>query len=95
MSMLEKAARAMCVADGFDPDGLIAYAKSGHAVSRREWGIYLARARAALTALLEPSEAMAAAGADNLFAAANDDWSDDARVIWRAMIQAALDEKEG
>jgi hypothetical protein len=52
-------------------------------------------ARAALTALLEPSEAMAAAGADNLFGSSSDDWSDDARAVWSAMVQAALDEKDG
>ena len=52
-------------------------------------------ARAALTALLDPTAAMAQAGADNLVGSATDDWSEDARVIWRAMIQAALDEKEG
>jgi hypothetical protein len=52
-------------------------------------------AKAVLTALLEPSDAMAAAGADNLFGSSSDDWSDDARAVWSAMVQAALEEKEG
>lgn len=52
-------------------------------------------ARAALTALLAPTEAMTEAGGDNLFGSAHDDWSVDAREVFVASIQAALDEKEG
>jgi hypothetical protein len=38
------------------------------------------------------SDAMRAAGADNLFGAANDDWGQDAAVIYTAMIEAAKEE---
>lgn len=37
----------------------------------------------------EPTTEMMEAGADNLFGSASDDWKDDARVIWNAMLAAA------
>lgn len=51
MRDVERAARAMCVADGFDPDGLIAYAKSGRREAIDEWDSYLRRSRAAIAAM--------------------------------------------
>jgi hypothetical protein len=54
-----------------------------------------ALARAAIKAMREPTETMRQAGADNLFAAASDDWKDDAGTIWSAMIDAALHRIDG
>jgi hypothetical protein len=102
MKMLERIARAMVSCSGQNPDepvaGSAGVSSAGFvysAVYRRAWEDKLGEAAAALTALLEPNEAMAAAGADNLFGSSSDDWSDDARAVWSAMVQAALDEKEG
>lgn len=51
---------------------------------------YEKEARAAiaevLDAMREPSEAVAGEGADHLFAASSDNWSDDARRVWQAML---------
>ena len=60
------------------------------------WQFYAEEARAALTALLEPSEGMMLAG--NIALSNNgvcDTDNDDSRVCVVAAIQAALDEKEG
>lgn len=41
------------------------------------------------TVPVEPTEAMLEAGADNLFASASENWADEARIIWSAMLSAA------
>jgi len=72
MTMIEKIARAMAASDKMDCD---------------EWGgLYQERARAALQAMLEPSEGMVEAG---------NDWviTEDGRKVFTAMIRAALEEK--
>jgi len=53
---IDRGARALCVMDGADPDGLIAYAKTGHRVSVAEWYRYRAQAQAVLTAASRASQ---------------------------------------
>jgi hypothetical protein len=78
--------------DGSEPLTFADYAEaSEHTESRRNE----VRARAAIEAMREPTETMRQAGADNLFAAASDDWKDDAGGIWTAMIDAALHRIDG
>lgn len=48
--------------------------------------------RAVLLAIREPSEGMKSAGAENLFGSASENWGDDARQVYRAMIDKALEE---
>lgn len=79
MTPVERIARALAVEDGkFDPELV--------------WQMYIGRAQAALSALLEPSEAMVEAGADAVFDFMDDK---DLRDIWSAMIQAAIAEGRG
>jgi hypothetical protein len=92
-TMIEMIARAM---------GMVVYERDGpekakHIVDRC-WQDWIPEARAALTAMLDPSDAMAEAGEhgpttnspEGDFVSA-----DDARGIFRAMVQTALDEKDG
>lgn len=58
------------------------------------WGRAMEAARAVLTALREPSNAVLDAGADNLVGSIDDDWRGDALIIWRAMIDSILSETE-
>ena len=69
--MIERVAKALCVADGFDPDGLIAYAKAGRPEAVEDWKQYQRRARAAIKAMREPTRAMM----DCLY---DEDWPADA-----------------
>ncbi|MFM9829715.1 MAG: hypothetical protein ACKVOB_13400 [Sphingomonas sp.] len=59
--------------------------------TQQQW---LDAARAVLTALREPSNAVLDAGADNLVGSVDDDWRGDALIIWRAMIDTILSETE-
>lgn len=47
--------------------------------------------RAALLALRDPGEVALQAGAGQLFGAASDDWAEDARKVWRAMMDSVLE----
>jgi hypothetical protein len=58
----------------------------------RDWWTWEGYARAALTALREPSEGMKAKGADYVDAR---DPPGQAEAVWQAMISAALSEGEG
>ncbi|WP_260581169.1 hypothetical protein [Sphingopyxis sp. PET50] len=94
MTPLERAARALCLADGLDPDRKFKSSdwSEGTAPHEFAWHEYLPKARAVLTAIREPSEGMREAGAGQLFGAASDDWGEDAKKVWVAMIEAALTE---
>lgn len=90
MSPIERAARALCVADGDKPDRDFT---SGN-VTFPCWKSYQSRARAVLQALREPSPDMKMAGAkaitaEHMKAMANYDAACD---CWPAMIDAALSE---
>lgn len=96
MTPLKRAARALCLADGLDPDRKFKSSdwSEGTAPHEFAWHEYLPKASAVLTALREPSEGMREQGAGQLFGSASDDWGDDARLVWQAMIDAALAEGE-
>lgn len=79
-SMIERVARAICLADRYNPD--------------ESWPVYEKQARAAIAAMREPTTSMSEAGCplpDNSGAP----YCYDQSVIdgaWRAMIDAALKE---
>lgn len=76
-SMVERVARAICLADGLD-DGL----SNAFAVQKtdREWGEWVPLARAAIEAMREPTPEMVEAGAGY-------------HEAWPFMIDAALVDK--
>jgi hypothetical protein len=81
--MLEKVARAMCLADGLE-EGLSE--PCAIATAEQEWRDWLPIARAAIAAMREPSTEMVKAA----YAAGDPGeqaWPD---IEWRAMIDAAL-----
>jgi len=100
MTKLEEVARALCEADGLDPD---ADWRDGDGVfltvaiepgKQQRWRTYVRKARAALEALRMPNEAMRRAGR------AEDDWyarpyyeCASETTHWIAMIDAILKEK--
>lgn len=55
-AVIEAVARDLCIQDGFDPDGLIAYVKApgtqAHAIAVADWNRYLDRARKSIRAYL-------------------------------------------
>lgn len=55
-AVIEAVARDLCIQDGCDPDGLIAYVKAprtqAHATAVAEWNRYLDRARKSIRAYL-------------------------------------------
>lgn len=65
MTPLKRAARALCLADGLDPDRKFKSSdwSEGTAPHEFAWHEYLPKARAVLTAIREPSEGMKRAGA--------------------------------
>lgn len=75
--MIERVARAICLADTGLPEGETADA--------REW--YRCAARAAIEAMREPTDAMLAEGGVAMSFASH---PSDANRSWRAMIDAAL-----
>jgi len=93
MMMVEKVARAICrenVAYNGPKDGRFADQRVDE-----EWQDHIPDARAALTALLEPSEGMVSASSDRAGHGFYIDGTPAAAVDFKKMIQAALDEKEG
>lgn len=85
MDMIEKVARAICLAEGFDPD--FNYDPNGlgaMAVSDVRWKLFTHAARAAIEAMREPDHDLTAAvvpvGYDRTHAV----------IAWRTMIDAAL-----
>ena len=51
---------------------------------------FIPTVRAVLQAMMEPTPAMCDAGANELFASVEQDWNEDAKRIWTAMLTAAL-----
>jgi hypothetical protein len=103
MSTVEKVSRAIARARGMDPDATSVTAFEGAPRACRVWESLIPSARAALTALREPSEGMVEAG-DEAMRKDGLDWSlepgegldgVDSRPSWRAMINQALSEGEG
>lgn len=76
--MIERVARAICKADGQDPDHEGELTDEG----TFQWQSYVTDARAAIEAMREPTKAMIAACYPD----------EDAGLIWRDMIDAALKE---
>ena len=95
--MVERVARAICAADGKDPDADwrdVGPVMLMVAVEHPEnWHHYVKQAKSAITAMREPTEAMVGASRDmpgtfdgGFFDAPEDCVAD----IWRAMIDAAM-----
>lgn len=89
MTMIEKVARALCVADGYAPEECDT--EVGHTPAPL-WHDYINRARAAIEAMREPAEGMVDAGTASITGRGvpDDDYTDDMRRAWTAMI-ASLD----
>lgn len=90
MDMVERVARALCVAADMDPDRPSNDERDNGAPL---WTTYVGMARAGIEAMREPTEGMAAAGAKYH----KDNWRKDhaledtpMRYIWFEMIDAAL-----
>ena len=90
--MIEKMARAMCEANGFDPDGPTQdiYVE-GDPHAGKPWAGYRRAARAALSALQEPTDAMVEAGGKALIDSRMSDKMLDHQLnaAFTAMIKAA------
>lgn len=82
--MVERVARALCVADGCDPDH-----ESADPIDTgiKLWTRYVRDASAAIEAIREPTKAMIQAAYDSSL---DDDERFDAHEIWQAMIDEAL-----
>lgn len=89
MNKREEIARAICVADGWDPDSPFFECPGAPGTEREalQWETYLAHAGAVLDALKEPTEEMVLAACEGL------ELPSHRRRIFRAMIQAAKDGK--
>lgn len=99
--MLERVARAICapvVKAALARDWTLCHASDVDALAQRivdrEWPRHVSAARAAIRALLEPDEGMRRAGADELFGSVEDDWTVDARRVFRAMLRPLIGEGE-
>jgi hypothetical protein len=93
-SMIERVARAMAKADGLDPDYCVmgegGISTAGVSFSRCymvRWQNYAAKARAAIEAMREPTEAMEHAGFEAYLDA---EAPHEAGPVYQAMIDAAL-----
>lgn len=99
MIMIERVARAIAAVEGYDIDGLKAYATT-QAGAREEYERLMKKARAAIEALREPTQGMvsAADGLTDLVGAYPEANTPEARrsefaCAWSAMIDAALNEQ--
>jgi hypothetical protein len=94
MTPLDRAARALCLADGLDPDRKFKSSdwSEGTAPHEFAWHEYLPKARAVLEALREPSGEMLGEVHDTLLYAVKGEELDTARTVWDRMIDAALAE---
>lgn len=94
MNMLERLARALCIADGKQPDASEPYSTEGQPFAGpepgRNWKRYVGAASAILRELQNPSEAMNEAGAKAAYDRVVDLDASDAGVIFSAMVDAAL-----
>jgi hypothetical protein len=80
--MIERVARALCVAAGQDPD----FNYDPHGINRTDdvrWRVNVTKARAAIEAMREPTEGM-------VYADTVKEWPSDACAAWKAMIDEAL-----
>lgn len=101
-TMIGRVARALCAADGQDPDRSIPMQRSeAHLPPSKAWKFYLPAARAAISAMREPAPEMQAAGRDALLpylpggtvaARVRDQW-EPSNKVFAAMIDAALKEE--
>ena len=98
--MIERVARALCSWEGLDPE-LMVYpgppmlVSGGHVATgtpRPAWMGFYERARAAIRALLEPTELMVESGAASLDEICHNGYSDGyrAQYVWAAMCSKAL-----
>ena len=93
--MIEKMARAMCEADGFNWDDQLDPMRSANGDEDGQ-AYYLAHAKAALSALEEPSEVQIEAGFEALYKEVDrydHPYKDDLKDAWSAMIKAAKGEE--
>jgi hypothetical protein len=89
-TMIERVARAICVASGLDPDRPFSSSNYSKETEPQEfaWHEYLPEARAAINAMREPTEAMEDAGNSATYI-----WIDETSAdVWPRMIDAALKE---
>lgn len=94
-TMIERVARAICVASGLDPDRPFSSSNYSKETEPQEfaWHEYLPEARAAINAMREPTESMVENGADseNTLEAMTDlTDAQSVRNIYHAMIDRAL-----
>ena len=89
-SPLERAARALCISDGLDPDRKFKSSDWGPGTAPHEyaWHEYLPKARTVLRAIREPSDGMKRAAER----AAGDMFTGMETAAFTAMIDAALEE---
>ncbi len=93
--MIERVARALCIATGELPDTETPY----HPTVSHIWEHYIPDARAAIEAMREPTETMYCAGDEEILAHLNSEKfikGEDTPAVdcWKAMIDAALAEEK-
>jgi hypothetical protein len=76
-------ARAICIADGEDPDTPVLCAINAYRDYVFQWTLYIPEARASIQAMREPTDEMVIAGMRAY---------DTSRHIWAAMVDEALKE---
>ena len=106
MSPLERAARAGCKAGGIDPDAVIMFRDEAGINQRVNWEVHMPLYRAALEALMEPSEEIyAGARSVDIVRACGEgiethhlvrcpeEGIDEVRDMWQAMLCEVLKDK--
>jgi hypothetical protein len=88
--MIERVARALAVSRGVDPDRPHAIGRDG--VLQLMWDLYVPDAKFAVSAMREPTEGMAAAGELAARAEGAHDCEVEMSDVYRAMIDAALED---
>jgi hypothetical protein len=91
-TMVERVARALCEANGVDPDTEGPWELGDHEY-KIGWKFFESQARAAIEAMREPTLRMKCDG--YLVPTGPEPDIDTAEAIWQAMIDAALSEGEG
>jgi hypothetical protein len=86
-SMIERVARAICIATGLEPDGKYRSSDEGDGTAPHEfqWHAFQPEARAAILAMREPSDAMLS---DRVIR--EHGYAGDIDLVWRALIHLAL-----
>lgn len=91
MDMIERVARALCKADGKNPDAPCKIATCGGDVEMLEWQYhYPFASKRVIEEMLEPTEEMVEAGSNGR-KPGNSKWGNTTKT-WSAMIRAALEE---